>query len=159
MSRTPSKYRTALQVNAGGYFNHALYYAVLSPNPNNEERRPTAELAADIQASFRSTLEFQFRFTEAALGLVGSGWVWLCRNTTANSRRLLIITTANEDTPLPLGLRPLIALDVWEHAYFLKHRERRDKYVTDWWGVLDWEAVDRLDGWWSGLRDSTHDEL
>ncbi|XP_023215251.1 uncharacterized protein LOC111618057 [Centruroides sculpturatus] len=159
LSRVPSRYQITLKNNGGGYVNHAFYWAVMSPNSQNEDRMPQGQLAEDIKAKFRSFLEFRDTFTDMAEKLFGSGYVWLCRNHShfENPQDLVIVTTANQDCPLSNGLWPILVLDVWEHSYYLKYHNQRSKYIHDWWYLVDWQNVLKLDDWWKGLK--LHDEL
>ncbi|PIK42700.1 hypothetical protein BSL78_20452 [Apostichopus japonicus] len=154
----PIKYRKAVQDFGGGFLNHALYFAVMSPNARNETRLPTGSLLDDINNSFGSFEEFKEEFTAEALKLFGSGYVWLNQEPSPDgSFHLHITTTANQESPLTDALYPILTLDVWEHAYYLKHQLRRPKHVADWWKAVDWNQVKKLSDWWQ--QGSGHDEL
>lgn len=159
LTRIPPKWRDAIRNNGGGYVNHNLYWAIMSPNPDNEDRKPSGFLMDEIRRKWTTFLDFKDMFANEAVDLFGSGYVWLCRNQSNNgqSSDLVVITTANQDTPLSQNLFPILVIDVWEHAYYLKYRNQRLKYVNDWWKVVDWNAVAKLDSWWKGMR--LHDEL
>lgn len=131
----PSAVATAVRNNGGGHYNHSLFWQNLSPNGGGE---PIGELSVLIQDRYGSYQEFVDTFTESALGVFGSGWVWLQDNGD-------IITTANQDTPMLQGnSEPLLGLDVWEHAYYLDYQNKRDDYVAAWWNIVDWEfALER----------------
>nr|QBE86209.1 manganese superoxide dismutase [Paelopatides sp. YL-2018] len=154
----PIKYQKAVEDFGGGFLNHALYFAVMSPNEANETRLPTDALLGDINDSFGSFQQFKDQFTAEALKLFGSGYVWLNQELSSGGRFLLsITTTANQESPLSDGLQPILTLDVWEHAYYLKHQLRRPKHVEDWWKVVDWTQVKKLSDWWQ--QPSKHEEL
>ena len=133
------KWPDAVRHNAGGHFNHTLYWTVMSPDGGG---KPEGPLAKQIDATFGSFAKFQTQFTKAALSHFGSGWVWLC--VTADGS-LFITTTANQDNPLMDTVErrgtPILALDVWEHAYYLKYQNRRASYVDAFWRVVHWPAV------------------
>lgn len=118
--------------NAGGVYNHRMYFETLTPDSLTQ---PNTLLANAIDRSFGSFSEFQKQWKEAALGVFGSGYGWLAAD---RCGRLRIIKTANQDTPLTLGLSPVINIDVWEHAYYLKHYNKRADYIDDWFQVADW---------------------
>jgi Fe-Mn family superoxide dismutase len=101
-------------------------------------KQPSGELSAAIDSAFGSYPGMTEQLTSAALGRFGSGWAWLVVN---KSRKLAIISTANQDTPLALGARPVIGVDVWEHAYYLKHQNRRPEYLKAWWNVVNWDKA------------------
>lgn len=128
----PKDIRTAVKNNAGGVFNHQLYFSgLINPAPG----RPSGPLGEAVEKEFGSFLSFQSRFKEAALSVFGSGYAWLVVDAAG---KLCIITTQNQDTPLPLGMEPLLNIDVWEHAYYLKHYNRRADYIDDWFHVVNW---------------------
>jgi len=158
LAAVPEDIRGAVRNHGGGHFNHSFFWAIMAPKAGG---KPTGMLAAAFDASFGSFVEFQKAFSTAALGVFGSGWGWLVttnnpprptserveagkQQTTNNGmQKLQILTTANQDTPLALGVRPLLCLDVWEHAYYLKHQNRRADYIEAWWHVVNWEEVGR----------------
>ena len=125
--------RPALCRNAGGVFNHRFYFAGMTPD--GSRRLPCGALQSAVLQTFGTQAAFEDAFTKAALGVFGSGYVWLVRDVAGRPR---IITTANQDTPMARGLRPLLCCDVWEHAYYLKHQNRRADYAADWLRVADW---------------------
>ncbi len=132
LDQLPEEIRTAVRNNGGGHYNHSLFWKVLSPNGGGE---PTGPLAEDLLAKYGSFDAFKEAFNAAALGLFGSGWVWL-------TPQLDIATSPNQDSPLLEGSdEPLMGLDVWEHAYYLDYKNKRDDYVTAWWNVVDWAFV------------------
>lgn len=152
--KIPDHYKSNIIKNGGGFVNHNLYWWVMSPNPDGEERRPLAELLDDIESNFGSYEKFQEAFTMKAVTLFGSGYVWLSRQPKDNS--LIISTSTNQDSPLSEGLHPILTIDVWEHAYYLKHQNKRPKYISDWWKLVDWKNVEELDTWY---KSAIHDEL
>lgn len=131
--------RPALCRNAGGVFNHRFYFAGMTPD--GSRRLPCGALQAAVLQTFGTQAAFEDAFTKAALGVFGSGYVWLVRDVAGRPR---IITTANQDTPMARGLRPLLCCDVWEHAYYLKHQNRRTDYAADWLRVADWARANDI---------------
>jgi Fe-Mn family superoxide dismutase len=130
----PDEIRTAVQNNGGGHANHSLFWKVMQPGGSS---RPEGDLESALESAFGSLESFRGRFTEAALGRFGSGWAWLV----AEKGKLEIRSTANQDSPLTEGQRPILCLDVWEHAYYLKYQNRRADYVDAWWNVVNWSQV------------------
>lgn len=131
--------RPALCRNAGGVFNHRFYFAGMTPD--GSRRLPCGALQAAVLQTFGTQAAFEDAFTKAVLGVFGSGYVWLVRDVAGRPR---IITTANQDTPMARGLRPLLCCDVWEHAYYLKHQSRRADYAADWLRVADWARANDI---------------
>jgi Fe-Mn family superoxide dismutase len=128
----PDSVRTAVRNNSGGHYNHSLFWQWMNPNGGGE---PTGELAAALTAKYGDYQAFVDEFTAKALGVFGSGWAWL-------EPDLSIVTTPNQDTPLMQGLAaPLLGLDVWEHAYYLDYKNKRDDYVKAWWNTVNWDFV------------------
>ena len=127
--------------NGGGYFNHTLFWNIMSPNGGGE---PTGELASAIKSSFGSFEEFKALFSKAAGTRFGSGWAWLCVH---KGGKLEVCSTANQDNPLMNGIGcggyPILGLDVWEHAYYLNYQNRRPDYVSGFFNVINWEAVSK----------------
>jgi len=137
--KTISSYSSKLRNNAGGAFNHALFWTILrKPTPAN---RPSGKLARAINQDFGSFEKLKERFTEQALQQFGSGWAWL----TWNESNLQIGTTSNQDNPLmditDIQGEPILNLDLWEHAYYLKYQNKRIDYITNWWSIIDWDRV------------------
>jgi Fe-Mn family superoxide dismutase len=120
--------RTAIKNHGGGVVNHNFFWQVMDPN-----NKPDKKLTADITKAFGSIDEFKKKFSDVALKHFGSGWAWLVRH---SDGQLEICSTANQDSPLSTGHTPLITLDVWEHAYYLKYQNRRAEYIENWWKVL-----------------------
>jgi Fe-Mn family superoxide dismutase len=132
--------KDVIRNNGGGYINHLLYFENMTPN----YKAPSAKLSAMINDAFGSLTEFKEQFKQAGLDQFGSGWVWLCNN----DGKLDIKSTANQDNPAfepGMGDLPILGMDVWEHAYYLKHRSKRGSYINDFFRVIDWQVVeDRL---------------
>ncbi|MFA6354285.1 MAG: superoxide dismutase [Candidatus Paceibacterota bacterium] len=138
----PEDIRTAVQNNGGGHLNHSFFWQVMAPASAEavagKPNEPTGELAELINKNFQNFTNFKELFTKAATGRFGSGWVWLSQTPAGE---LKIHSTANQDSPLIEGLKPLLTLDVWEHAYYLKYQNRRADYIAAWWNVVNWEKV------------------
>jgi Fe-Mn family superoxide dismutase len=128
--------RSALRNNVGGHVNHSFFWTLLSPTGGGE---PTGDLAAAITKEFGTTDAFRTKFTDAALKRFGSGWAWLG----VKGGKLAVHSTANQDSLITEGAVPVVGLDVWEHAYYLKHQNVRADYVTAFWTVLDWNQAGR----------------
>lgn len=134
LSGLPEAVRTAVRNHGGGHYNHSLFWKVMSPNGGGEPRIDGA-LAAAITQKYGSFQAFVDEFNTKATGLFGSGWVWLQPD-------LSIVTSPNQDSPLiDGGPAPLMGLDVWEHAYYLDYKNKRDDYIKAWWNVVDWDFV------------------
>jgi Fe-Mn family superoxide dismutase len=131
----PEDILTAVRNNGGGHANHSMFWNSMSPNGGGE---PDRNLAEAIDEAFGSISDFKEAFTTAAMTVFGSGWTWLCMD---GEGTLLITTTANQDNPVSKGLIPLLGLDIWEHAYYLKYENRRADYVAAWWNVVSWGFV------------------
>lgn len=131
----PEAVRTALRNNAGGHANHSLFWKVIGPGKGGQ---PTGKLAEDIQATFGSLDAFKEQFSKAAATRFGSGWAWLV---VGKDGRLAVTSTPNQDSPLMDGQTPILGLDVWEHAYYLKYQNKRPDYVAAFWNVVNWDEV------------------
>jgi Fe-Mn family superoxide dismutase len=132
-----SDHSPAIRNNGGGYYNHCLFWEVMSPNGGGE---PAGNLATAITGTFGSFEEFKNQFAQAATTRFGSGWAWLC----VCGDKLCISSTPNQDNPLmegECGGTPILGLDVWEHAYYLNYQNRRPDYITAFWNVVNWDAV------------------
>ncbi len=128
----PQQVQLAIRNQGGGHYNHSLFWQWMSPNGGGQ---PSGELATMINDKYGSFQGFVDEFTTKSLGVFGSGWCWLQPD-------MEIITTPNQDTPIMLGKEsPLLGLDVWEHAYYLDYKNKRDDYVNAWWNVVDWDFV------------------
>jgi Fe-Mn family superoxide dismutase len=134
LDRLPADKQAPVRNNAGGHYNHSLFWTLLGPGKGGE---PSGALGDAIAARFGSFGDFQTQFKAAAVGRFGSGWAWLVKD----GGELAIVSTANQDTPISAGKTPLLGIDVWEHAYYLKYQNRRPDYVDAWWNVVDWDTV------------------
>jgi len=135
-----SKYPMVIRNNAGGVFNHNLYWTVMKPNGGGE---PSGKLADAINSAFGSFADFKTKFSDAGATRFGSGWAWLC----VSGGKLNVCSTPNQDNPLmdisECKGTPLLGMDVWEHAYYLKYQNRRPEYITAFWNVVNWDEVAR----------------
>lgn len=134
LDAVPEAVRTAVRNNGGGHANHTLFWQILSPNGGGA---PTGELADAINGKFGSFDSFKEEFAKAATTRFGSGWAWLA----VNNGELEVTSTPNQDSPLMEGKTPILGLDVWEHAYYLKFQNRRPDYISTFWNVVNWEEV------------------
>ncbi|GAX38514.1 superoxide dismutase [Nodularia sp. NIES-3585] len=137
LNKVPENIRTKVRNNAGGHLNHTIFWQIMSPDGGGE---PTDEIAAEINQTFGSFDQFKEQFNAAGGDRFGSGWVWLVRNPAGE---LQIITTANQDNPVMDGAYPIMGNDVWEHAYYLRYRNRRGEYLTNWWNVVNWPEINK----------------
>lgn len=133
----PEKIRTAVRNHGGGHINHSFFWGIMGPKAGGQ---PSGKIAEAITKTFGSFEKFKEKFTEAALGRFGSGWAWLVLTP---DRKLEVYSTANQDSPLMEGKTPILGIDVWEHAYYLKYQYRRADYVQAWWNVVNWAAVEK----------------
>jgi superoxide dismutase, Fe-Mn family len=138
LDAVPEAIRQKVANNAGGIWNHDFFWQGMGPAGKETGGAPSGPFAAAIDAAFGNFDAFKARFKEAALSVFGSGWVFLVAD---RQGRLSIETFVNQDTPVGAGVKPLLTLDVWEHAYYLKFRNRRPEWVDSWWNVVDWDAV------------------
>jgi len=136
INEVPEAKRTAVRNNGGGHANHSLFWTVMSKDGGGE---PDGEMAEAIKSAFGSFDEFKAAFTAAATTRFGSGWAWLV----SNNGKLEVMSTPNQDNPLMEGKKPLLGLDVWEHAYYLKYQNRRPEYIESFFNVIDWKQVAR----------------
>jgi Fe-Mn family superoxide dismutase len=132
LDAVPDKIRTAVRNNGGGHYNHSLYWRMMKKNGGGE---PAGELAKAIEMKFGSFGAFKDEFSKTALGQFGSGWAWL----TLAGQDVKIESSPNQDTPLSTSRTPLLCLDVWEHAYYLKYQNKRADYIAAWWNVVNWD--------------------
>ena len=137
MDMVPANIKTAVQNNGGGYANHNLFWTIMSGKGGG---KPTGELAAAIDSAFGDFDSFKEKFSTAAATRFGSGWAWLV---VTKSGGLSVYSTANQDSPYMQGDTPILGLDVWEHAYYLHYQNRRPDYISTWWNVVDWNAVNK----------------
>lgn len=133
----PVDIRQAVINNGGGHLNHSLFWELMTP----EETALSAELAADLEATFGSFDDFKTAFTTAATTRFGSGWAWLVVN---KEGKLEVMSTANQDTPISEGKTPILGIDVWEHAYYVKYRNVRPDYIKAFFSVINWNKVNEL---------------
>ena len=134
LDTVPEQIRTAVRNQGGGHFNHSLFWQTL----RKDGGAPAGKLAQAIDTRFGSVGAFQEQFTKAALGQFGSGWAWLVLDA---DKKLRIEPTANQDSPVSQGLQPLLGIDVWEHAYYLKYQNRRPEYVAAFFHVINWDFI------------------
>jgi len=134
LSQVPEDKRTAVRNNGGGHCNHSLFWESMSPDGGGE---PGGELAQAIDSAFGSFADFKAKLKEAGVNQFGSGWSWLVLDGSA----LIVVGTPNQDNPISAGMTPLLGVDVWEHAYYLKYQNRRPDYIDAWWNVVDWGKV------------------
>ncbi len=134
LTQIPEDIRTKVRNNGGGHANHTLFWQIMAPKAGG---KPEGALAKAIEEAFGDFASFQEKFSQAGLGRFGSGWVWLI----VDNGKLTIADTANQDTPLSQGKTPILALDVWEHAYYLKYKNLRADYIKAWWNVVNWKEV------------------
>lgn len=135
-AKVPESIRTAVRNNGGGHSNHSMFWKILSPKGGGQ---PVGQLAEAISKTFGSFDAFKEKFNAAATTRFGSGWAWLTRDKSGN---LEVSSSANQDSPLMEAKIPVIGLDVWEHAYYLKYQNRRPDYIQAWWNVVDWNAAE-----------------
>lgn len=150
-ARVPDKYRATISSQGGGLVNHGIYWSVMSGNPYQKDRRPSAKLSGDIDTAFGNFDKFRDAFSTTAKSL-SPGFIWLSRDAKGE---LAITTSQGGDSPLCKGRHPLLVIDMAEHAYYLRHQYRRQNYIYDWWKVIDWQKVARLDMWWADLAQNT----
>jgi len=136
LQSVPEDIRTAVRNHGGGHYNHSIFWTVMSPNGGGE---PKGALASAISEAFGSFSDFKEKFSATAAGRFGSGWAWLG----FKGGKLAVISMPNQDAPLMEDLTPILGLDVWEHAYYLKYQNRRPEYISNWWNVVNWEEVSR----------------
>ena len=139
----PEAIRSAVRNNAGGHYNHSLFWTLMAPAGNGGGGEPTGPLRDAIRDDLGGFAELKEAFNKAAASRFGSGWAWLCLG---SDRKLAVCSTPNQDNPLMTGLvectgTPILGLDVWEHAYYLKYQNRRPDYIAAWWNVVNWSAV------------------
>lgn len=135
LDELPEEIRTAVRNNGGGHYNHTLFWEIMSPEGGG---KPEGELAKKIDEDLGGFDKFKEAFKEAALGQFGSGWAWLVLD---ENNKLAIVSTPNQDNPISEGKKPILGIDVWEHAYYLKYKNKRADYIDSWWNVVDWKKV------------------
>lgn len=137
LNAVPEDIRTAVRNNGGGHMNHSMFWTVMK---NAEGQKPEGDLLAAINEKFGSFDEFKTVFSDAAATRFGSGWAWLV----LKDGKLEVMSTPNQDNPVSEGYEPILGLDVWEHAYYLKYQNRRPEYIENWFNVVNWDQVARL---------------
>jgi Fe-Mn family superoxide dismutase len=130
----PEEKRAAVRNNGGGHLNHSLFWEWMGPDAGGE---PQGDLAEAIRSAFGSFDDFKAELKDAGVNRFGSGWAWLVQD----GGNLAVVSTANQDNPISEGKTPLLGVDVWEHAYYLKYQNRRPDYIDAWWNVVDWDKV------------------
>jgi superoxide dismutase, Fe-Mn family len=133
INKVPENIRTAVRNNGGGHANHSMFWEIMAKGGGE----PTGPLGDDIKKTFGDFNAFKTKLKEAAVGRFGSGWAWLVYS----GGKLQVLSTANQDSPLMDGQHPVLGIDVWEHAYYLKYQNKRPDYVDAWWNVVNWNAV------------------
>jgi len=131
----PDNIRTAVRNNGGGHLNHSMFWTIMGPNGGGE---PSGNLASAISSTFGSFATFKEKLVAAGIGRFGSGWAWLIKD----GAKIDIVSTPNQDTPVMEGKYPVMGVDVWEHAYYLKYQNRRPDYLAAWWNVVNWKEVE-----------------
>ena len=134
LNAIPEDIRMAVRNHGGGTWNHNMFWEIMGPKMGG---MPDAELTKAIEAAFGSFDAFKAEFEKAATTRFGSGWAWLAKK----GDGLAVVSTANQDTPISDGMTPILGIDVWEHAYYLKYQNRRPEYISNWWNVVNWDAV------------------
>ena len=132
----PESIRTAVRNNGGGHLNHSMFWTIMGPKAGGA---PDGKLGDAINSTFTSFDNFKEKFAAAAMGRFGSGWAWLV----SQGGKLDIISTANQDSPVMEGKVPVLGIDVWEHAYYLKYQNRRADYIAAWWNVVNWAEIEK----------------
>jgi Fe-Mn family superoxide dismutase len=132
----PESVRTAVRNNGGGHINHSMFWQIMGPGKGGQ---PKGKVADALKSTFGGFDQFKEKFTAAATGRFGSGWAWLVR---VAGGKLEIYSTPNQDSPVMEGKYPVMGLDVWEHAYYLKYQNRRPEYIAAWWNVVNWDEIE-----------------
>jgi len=143
LSAVPEKVRMAVRNNGGGHFNHTLFWQIMAPAGKGGGDEPSGPLADAIARELGGLASFKETFSNAGATRFGSGWAWLC---VKDDKKLCVCSTPNQDNPLMKGVvdcpgKPILGLDVWEHAYYLKYQNKRPDYIAAWWGVVNWAKV------------------
>lgn len=138
LGAVPEDIRTAVRNHGGGHSNHSFFWASMGPTKASASNEPVGHVAAEIKAAFGDFAHFKEIFTNTAAGVFGSGWTWLVSD---RDNKFVIVSTSNQDSPFMNQQMPVLGLDVWEHAYYLKYQNKRPDYIDAWWNVVDWAAV------------------
>ena len=136
LTKVPEDIRTAVRNHGGGYFNHNVFWAIMGPKAGGEPKGPLADA---IRTAFGGFAAFKEKFSAAATSQFGSGWAWLC----VKDGTLVVTQTPNQDSPISQGMTPVLTIDVWEHAYYLKYQNRRPEYIENWWHTINWNEAAR----------------
>ncbi len=137
LALVPESIRTAVRNNGGGHVNHSLFWQIMAPNAGGA---PSGKLAEAINGAFGNLDNLKEKLNAAGMGRFGSGWAWLVKD---KSGKLDVYSTANQDSPILEGKIPVLGIDVWEHAYYLKYQNRRAEYLAAWWNVVNWKEVEK----------------
>lgn len=137
LDRVPEEIRTKVRNNGGGHANHSFFWTIMATGAGNLQ---PGKLSEAINSTFGGATSFREKFEAQGVGRFGSGWVWLV----SDKGKLSIIDTPNQDSPLMEGKRPILGVDVWEHAYYLKYQNRRADYIKAWWNVVNWSEVEKI---------------
>jgi Fe-Mn family superoxide dismutase len=137
LATVPEGIRTAVRNNGGGHLNHSMFWQIMGPNAGGQ---PSGKLAEAIKSTFGSFDTFKEKLTAAGMTRFGSGWAWLVKDTAG---KLDIYSTANQDSPIIEGKIPVMGVDIWEHAYYLKYQNRRAEYLAAWWNVVNWKEIEK----------------
>ncbi len=140
INTVPDDIKGAVRNHGGGHSNHSFFWQIMAPHAGGE---PHGEIGNALKKAFDSFETFKQKFSDAAANHFGSGWVWLILDP-SEENKLAIMTTVNQDSPLMFGKKPILGLDVWEHAYYLKYQNRRPEYITAWWNVANWKKVNEI---------------
>ncbi len=136
LTAVPEDIRTAVRNHGGGFFNHSVFWMIMGPKAGGEPKGPVADA---IRSAFGDFAGFKEKLSAAAAGQFGSGWAWL----SVKNGKLVVSSTPNQDSPLSQGMTPILGIDVWEHAYYLKYQNRRPEYIENWWSTVNWTEVTR----------------
>jgi Fe-Mn family superoxide dismutase len=144
LGAVPDDIRTAVRNHGGGHSNHSFFWTIMGPMKTDASKEPTGRVLAEIKTAFGDFAQFKEAFSKTAAGVFGSGWAWLVMD---EDGKFIITSTPNQDSPLMNQQTPVLGLDVWEHAYYLKYQNKRPDYIDAWWNVVDWAAVNqKLEG-------------
>ena len=138
LDAVPEDIRTAVRNHGGGHSNHSFFWTIMGANMPNIGKEPAGDVASAITGAFGDFAKFKEEFTKAAADVFGSGWAWLV---VGADGKLAVVSTPNQDSPLIKHQKPVLGLDVWEHAYYLKYQNKRPDYIDAWWNVVNWDAV------------------
>jgi Fe-Mn family superoxide dismutase len=136
LTKVPEDIRTAVRNHGGGFFNHNVFWSIMAPKGGGEPKGPLADA---IKTAFGGFDAFKEKFSAAAVSQFGSGWAWLC----VKDGALVVAATPNQDSPVSQGMTPVLTIDVWEHAYYLKYQNRRPEYIENWWHTINWSEAAR----------------